>query len=577
MSRRSGLAGPALALVVALVLALCGCGTSAVRHGTVQSTPSPVTSLRGGPPAHIAVIVMENEEYGSIIGSRQTPFINALAHRYALVRSLYAITHPSLPNYLALTGGSTFHITSDCTDCSVPSAISLADQLTAAHLSWKAYMENLPRPCYAGAEAGEYAKKHDPFMYYGRVAHDPAQCAHVVALTELARDEQARTMPRFVWVTPNLCHDMHNCAPAQGDAFLARVVPPLLAALGRRGLLILTWDEGSTDDGCCRLARGGHIATILAGPVARAGARLGAPVDQYSILQTVEDVLGLRRLRGAACACTPSLAPLLGGVATARRAPADRAGLQRLVELERRPEPDLQQRAAPGGVGGAHEAAVGLGGLADDRQAQPRAGLSARVPGAVEAVKDERQVLLMEARPVVADRQRAGGERHLDGAAGLAVLGGVVQQIGDRAGDPVPLAHDQGRLQRGRDHQLRRAAARALDRRGDDLVQADLPRLAAQLAAARQLHHVTDERGELVELLDDVAAQGLAIRGREQMLVAHELEVGADGGDRRAQLVRGVGHQVALRLHRALQRVEGAIEGLGQAGQLVATVDVEAL
>ncbi|MGZ4299781.1 MAG: alkaline phosphatase family protein [Solirubrobacteraceae bacterium] len=311
------IAGSAAAL--ALLLALCGCGTSAARHATVQSTPSPVLTLRGGPPAHVAVIVMENEEYGDIIGSRQTPFINALARRYALARSLYAITHPSLPNYLALTGGSTFHITSDCTDCRVASAASLADQLTGARLSWKAYMEDLPHPCYAGAEAGDYAKKHDPFMYYGRVADNPAQCAHVVPLTQLARDEQAHKVPRFVWITPNLCHDMHDCSPVQGDAFLARLVPPLLAALGRRGLLILTWDEGSTDDGCCRLAAGGHIATILAGPAARTGSRLTVPVDQYSILQAVEDVLGLRRLRGAACACTPSLAPLLAGAAMGPR------------------------------------------------------------------------------------------------------------------------------------------------------------------------------------------------------------------------------------------------------------------
>jgi hypothetical protein len=309
-----------LATAVACALALCGCGTSAVRHGRVQTTPSPVTALRGGPPAHIAVIAMENEEYRDIIGSRQTPFINALARRYALAASMYAITHPSLPNYLAVTGGSTFGIDSDCTDCRVPSATSLADQLSAAHLSWKAYMEDLPHPCYRGATAGEYAKKHDPFMYYDRVAQNPAQCARVVGLTELTRDEQTHTLPRFAWITPNLCHDMHDCAPRQGDAFLAHLVPALLEGLGPRGLLILTWDEGTTDDGCCRLAAGGHIATILAGPVAAPGAHLTNAVDQYSILQAIEDLLRLRRLRGAACACTPSLAPLLRGATATSRA-----------------------------------------------------------------------------------------------------------------------------------------------------------------------------------------------------------------------------------------------------------------
>jgi hypothetical protein len=304
------------AATAALLLAACGallvvaCGASAVRHGTVQVIASPRVALRGGAPTHVAVIMMENEEYGDIIGSAQTPYINALGRRYALAQNLYATTHPSLPNYLALTAGATFAINTDCTDCRV-AASSLADQLTGARISWRAYMEDLPHPCFAGASAGGYAKKHDPFMYYTAVATRPAQCAHVVPMSELAADEHSHALPRLVWITPNLCHDMHDCSPATGDAFLAGLVPRLLSSLGRRGLLILTWDEGSSDDGCCRLASGGHIATILAGPLARPGARLSAPADQYSILQTIEDLLGLGRLRGAACACTPSLAPLL--------------------------------------------------------------------------------------------------------------------------------------------------------------------------------------------------------------------------------------------------------------------------
>jgi hypothetical protein len=75
--------------------------------------------------------------------------------------------------------------------------------------------------------------------------------------------------------------------------------------------LILTWDEGSTDNGCCRLASGGHVATILAGPEAKSHARLRTPTDHYSVLQAIEDLFGLPRLRGAACPCTPSLQPLL--------------------------------------------------------------------------------------------------------------------------------------------------------------------------------------------------------------------------------------------------------------------------
>jgi hypothetical protein len=299
-----------LFLTVAPAAVAVACGSSSGHRLPAQTTASPVLALAGGGPRHVAVIVMENEEYGGIIGNPSAPFINALARRYALAGRAFAITHPSLPNYLALTGGSTFGITSDCTDCSVPGA-GLAGQLDRAGISWKAYMEGMPSPCFTGPEAGRYAKKHDPFVYYRAVVGDPAACRRVVPLRELAADTGARRLPRFVWITPDLCHDMHDCSTTVGDAYLASLVPGVIRALGPRGVLFLVWDEGTSDDGCCRVAAGGHIALVVAGGLARRGARLATPVDHYSVLQAVEDLFGLPRLHGAACACTPSLAPLL--------------------------------------------------------------------------------------------------------------------------------------------------------------------------------------------------------------------------------------------------------------------------
>lgn len=323
MSRRLDLSAATAYLLA--VLALAGCGVSHRQFGPVQTTTSPAAQVSGGPEPRIAVVVMENEEYGDVIGPGATPYINRLAHEYALATSMFAITHPSLPNYLALTGGSTFGISSDCTGCTV-TATGLVDQLAAAHISWKAYMEDLPHPCFDGSQYGEYAKKHDPFVYYTRVFTHPARCSRIVPLSQLAVDERDGRLPTFIWITPNLCHDMHDCPPAAGDRFLSKLLPPLLDALGPRGLLFLTWDEGVSDnDGCCRLAAGGHIATIVAGPGARRGATLTVPVDHYSTLQTIEDLLGLPRLRGAACACTPSLEPLLAA-RTAHRGARDRSG-----------------------------------------------------------------------------------------------------------------------------------------------------------------------------------------------------------------------------------------------------------
>jgi hypothetical protein len=262
------------------------------------------------------VVVLENTEYGDVIGSSSAPYINGLARTYGLATRSFAVTHPSLPNYLALTGGSTFGISSDCTDCSVPGA-GLGGQLQSRHISWKAYMEGLPHPCFTGPAADDYAKKHDPFVYYRALVSDRAACQKVVPLSALYRDEASHSLSTFIWITPDLCHDIHDCDLRTGDRFLAGLLPPLLRSVGPKGLVFITWDEGTSDDGCCRLASGGHIATIAAGPGARRGARLSTPVDHYSLLQAIEDLLDLPRLGGAACGCTPSLAPLLASRPTA--------------------------------------------------------------------------------------------------------------------------------------------------------------------------------------------------------------------------------------------------------------------
>jgi hypothetical protein len=251
--------------------------------------------------SHVVVVVMENKEAGQVIGSRSAPYVNALARRYALATRSYGVSHPSLPNYLALTSGSTLGVTSDCTSCQ-QSASSIADQLDAAGLSWKAYMGGMPSACFKGATSGRYAKKHDPFMYYRSVANDPARCANVVPGTRLAADARAGRLPAFSFLAPDLCNDTHDCPVATGDRYLAGILPSVLKALGPKGFLVLTYDEGSSNAGCCGVAHGGRIATVIAGTTVRRGARVTAPVSHYSTLRTVEDALGLAPLRNAAAA-----------------------------------------------------------------------------------------------------------------------------------------------------------------------------------------------------------------------------------------------------------------------------------
>jgi hypothetical protein len=292
-----GIRHSTIAVVLAIALPLfAGCAGA---HPGRPLEIEPAAALPLSHASHVVVIVMENEEATSILGSAAAPYANALARRYGVATQSYAVAHPSLPNYLALTSGSVDGVESDCTECHV-AARNIVDQLEAARISWRAYLEDQPGSCFRGARAGGYAKKHNPFIYYDDVARSPARCSHLVGFGALASDLRAGRLPTYAWITPNLCDDGHDCAIAAGDRFLARTVPPILHELGPHGFLILTWDEGSSERGCCGgEAHGGRIATIVAGPEVRRGGRDDQAVDHYGVLGTIEEALGMPPLAGA--------------------------------------------------------------------------------------------------------------------------------------------------------------------------------------------------------------------------------------------------------------------------------------
>lgn len=295
-----------VACLVAAAWLLAGCGQAA--RGPSGALPAP-DAVRPASTSRVIVVVMENKEAGDVLGHAAAPYLERLAQHSGVATRSFAVTHPSLPNYLALTSGSTHGITSDCTSCNVPAG-SIVDQLEAARLGWRAYMEDVPRPCFGGAEAGGYAKKHDPFMYYDAVAGSPSRCRDVVPFSRLTHDLLRGALPAYSFVSPNLCNDTHDCGVAQGDRFLSHLVPALLRSVGPHGYLVLTWDEGSSDAGCCGGSRGGRVATIVAGPDVRAGARTDRPVDHYGVLATIEDSLGLPRLGAAKDPVHGTLRPL---------------------------------------------------------------------------------------------------------------------------------------------------------------------------------------------------------------------------------------------------------------------------
>jgi acid phosphatase len=230
---------------------------------------------------HIVVIVFENKDEPQVIGSRAAPTFNAMARRFASFAHYRGVSHPSLPNYIAMVSGGTQGITSDCTTCLVR-APNLADSLERAGRTWKAYAEGLPRPGFTGAWAGRYAKKHDPFVYFRDITSSPARLKRVVPFAQLRVDLRNGALPDFALVVPDMCNSMHDCSVRTGDRWLAGVLPALLEL--PKSVVFVVFDEGLV---------GNHIPALAVGSTVRPGSRVTARVDHYSLLRTIEEAWGL--------------------------------------------------------------------------------------------------------------------------------------------------------------------------------------------------------------------------------------------------------------------------------------------
>lgn len=237
---------------------------------------------------HAIVVVFENHSARRILDHPSSPF-RQLAHRYALLARYDAVAHPSLPNYLALVSGSTYGVSHDCTRCTF-SGPTLADTLRARGLTWKMYVEQLPLYLRQGAAITGAEKARLPFLYF----HGADPLRSTAPLSAFFHDLRAHRLPAFSLVVPDLCHDMHSCLVAKGDAwmhgFLHAVLRP--GALARTALFVVFDEARLRDVG----GGGGRVAAIVAGPLVRPHSVSYAPLDHYSLLRTIEDAWGLPAL-----------------------------------------------------------------------------------------------------------------------------------------------------------------------------------------------------------------------------------------------------------------------------------------
>lgn len=323
--------------IVALIGAASVAGALVGRQGGSGSAPPKIShaaltetasACRGDAPRpyrHLIWIWMENQNYDDIVGSPDAPYTNRLAGHCGLATNYHNITHPSLPNYLAATAGSTLGVTDDCDpgECS-RNAPSLFSQLQDAGLSWGEYAESMPGTCVlhdaSGSNPkGDYTTHHDPAAYYLNLrseCHQRITPLGTPSAGSLADALRTGSLPAYSFVTPNDCDNMHDCSIGTGDAWLSRWVTAIVTSpvyhSGHTALFI-TWDEGdkSGSDNCAdnTSTPGCHVATLVVSPSTPPGTRSGVLVNHYALLKTAEQLLDLPLLGHAGDASVQSMAP----------------------------------------------------------------------------------------------------------------------------------------------------------------------------------------------------------------------------------------------------------------------------
>ena len=262
--------------VRAVVPALLALAVATACQPAVQRGPGSTASVSpSGPSRHVFVIVLENTGYQLALAQ---PYVSSLADRYAVASNYHDLGEPSLPNYLAMTSGSTWGI-QDNEFHTLP-ATGIGNQLTKAGVWWKAYMEGFTGDCFDSPYP--YALKHNPFPYYG----DQCQ-ANIVPMTDLETDLNGNT-PWLSWITPGLCNDGHDCGVRTADRWLTQVVPQITSssAWKKDGVLFITWDESNASDN--------RVALLVVAPKLRG--TITTRLDHYSLLATISDLLHVPRL-----------------------------------------------------------------------------------------------------------------------------------------------------------------------------------------------------------------------------------------------------------------------------------------
>jgi len=295
-----------VAVLLAVALAASGCtggGGRASSSATERARLSAATqAVRAATPVtKLVVLMVENHSLAQMRSGM--PWTFRQAGRFAYATDYRAITHPSLPNYLAIAGGSTFGVADDRPPADHPlSGRSVFGQAIARGLGAKVYADSMPAAC-ALSNSGRYAVRHNPWTYF---IDERSDCGSFDRpLEALAGDATAGNLPEAGMVVPNTCHDAHDCSLAVADRWMKRTIGTLESgpdwAQGRLAIVV-TADE---DD----RRSGNRVLTVVLHPSLQ-GKVVDTRLSHYSLTRLYDEVLGAPYLRRARRA--PSMATAFG-------------------------------------------------------------------------------------------------------------------------------------------------------------------------------------------------------------------------------------------------------------------------
>jgi acid phosphatase len=301
------------AWLAAIVLAGCllavGCSSSSVASSVTAPATSTVTASATGAASpstaalgHLrkVLVIMEENHSTEQVFPDGMPYLWSLARQYGYASNWTDVGHPSLPNYLAIFGGSSFDMPADCAPspgCTYPGPTVFGQALSRGETA-KAYEESMSQPCSSDGGDG-YDVNHNPWAYF---PSETGSCksydvpAGTPAAGALVSDIRNGSLPTVGMITPNLDHDAHNGTLAQADAWLQGWMSVLMSGpdwrTGRLAIVVV-FDEGETTE---------QVPFVLIAP-GISGVKMAASVNHYALTRLLDQFIGaplLRQASGAA-------------------------------------------------------------------------------------------------------------------------------------------------------------------------------------------------------------------------------------------------------------------------------------